>query len=284
MKKITANFEISLRADPDTGQMAPSIRIKGLLPQNGTDLILLVHGFNNTQKASSDNYKSFTDKLTRQAGMENYPAVICPFYWPSNRRNALVSAASYVQQLKKSLICARMLADYLLWFTIQRPQSRLIFIGHSMGCRLILEAITFMESKRPWSGPRLSLIALMAAAVPTGMLRPGGRLSAIRENGKRFLGLSSTKDLMLASVFPSAQTLAREGLFPAAVGYKGEPWDLWNAGATDTSLAHTAYWSSTDAGSKVGAAIGLAHIRTLNERKLTERKLNTYSFNRLESG
>ena len=98
MKNLVTNLEISLRDDAISGKLAASIHTKGMLPQNGTELIILVHGFNNTLQDSSDNYKAFVNHFFHQRGSKSYPAMICPFYWPSNRRNAIASAASYAGQ------------------------------------------------------------------------------------------------------------------------------------------------------------------------------------------
>ena len=100
-------------------------------------------------------------------------------------------------------------------------EVHLVLIGHSMGCRVILEAIEQMvQTPGAFENKRIDIF-LMAAAVPTSMVKEGARLHrAAKAPGIRMVFYSRIDEALL--VFPIGQRLAarsdpEEGLYPAAV-------------------------------------------------------------------
>jgi pimeloyl-ACP methyl ester carboxylesterase len=136
------------------------------------------------------------------------------------------------------------------------------FIGHSLGCRVVLETLLAL---RPHAVPIVRRVALMAAAVPSEMLEPGGRffplLTLLAAEGTRFDVLHSLQDNVLHYAFPPGQSLAgggvgsaralgRYGPSPVMPGFRTTMGDREIVGA-----AHGDYWGKGNAAPSRTAAV-----------------------------
>jgi hypothetical protein len=179
--------------------------------------------------------------------------------------NQLISVLSYYRQVHKSREVGRALGQYLDGL---RPAA-LIFVAHSLGCRVALEAIRFMVSGETARRTALSGACLMAAAVPTYMIGtsssgPLGRLREAATAIARSCVLYSTNDYVLRTAFRIGQTQAREGFMPEAVGFNGGPETPWSARG-DTGLGHSGYWRHSSTAPATLRAIGHACPGSLRE-------------------
>ena len=154
--------------------------------------------------------------------------------------------------------------------------SEIFFVGHSLGCRVILE--TIVRLKVPTQRITISGFMLIAGAVPIHLLLESTAFfRQTRRAGRRYC-LYSRLDGVLGIAFPPGQIAAGEippyGL-PLATGFTGAPsgfYDLRNY----TGLAHGGYWkkgifrgrsSYADLFSQV---LGVAADRELAESELME--------------
>lgn len=247
-------------------------------------MIVLIHGYSNDRAAAQDSY----DALTRMLPDRDRDAV-WEFFWPGlverltgrlsdaplslaphrdvreTEGNQLLSVLSYSRQVHKSKEVGRALGDHLASL---RPTT-LIFVAHSLGCRVALEAIRVMVSDGAARRTALSGACLMAAAVPTYMVDtsssgPPGRLrEAAAAIGRSFV-LYSTNDYALRTGFRIGQTQAREGFMPVAVGFSGGPETPWSARG-DTGLGHSGYWTHPSTAPATLRAIGHAAPGSLRE-------------------
>ena len=115
------------------------------------------------------------------------------------------------------------LAELILKF---ESIERIHFIGHSLGCRVVLETLMHLAQKG-FSLSRVGGVCLMAAAVQTDMVVDDGRfaplLDSLGKAGTKVLVLHSVKDTVLHFTFGPGQTAACEGWFPTALGRFGPP-------------------------------------------------------------
>jgi hypothetical protein len=140
------------------------------------------------------------------------------------------------------------------------------FIGHSLGCRVVLETLLAL---RPHAVPIVRRVALMAAAVPSEMLEPGGRffplLTLMAAEGTRIDVLHSMQDTVLHYAFPPGQSLAgggegsaralgRYGPSPLMPGFRGTITEREITGA-----AHGDYWGN---GKKPPSSVAAAEAGT----------------------
>jgi pimeloyl-ACP methyl ester carboxylesterase len=115
-------------------------------------------------------------------------------------------------------------AERLAFFLSGLTQVHTInFIGHSLGCRVVLETIRALLLSGGQE-ERIGKVCLMAAAVPIFMLMEDARLDRAGFAPKRILNLFSRSDRVLQLAFPPGQTAAgprEEGVFPRALGRHG---------------------------------------------------------------
>jgi pimeloyl-ACP methyl ester carboxylesterase len=225
-------------------------------PNGRRRIYLLVHGFNNTSDQADKSYTAFRERLETVIGPK-LTEEIWEFYWPGYEENyaqiltvrtgrkpasPLVTAFFYYKQVPKAIRYGKLLGDYILQLHTELQETEVILIGHSLGCRLILEAVTHIQQRAPrWKVPA---ILLMAAAVPESAVELGGALRAGVEFCPYRFALFSHRDWVLWGCFPAGQLLAGDGgPTPKAVGWRGGPEGCWT-GRQRTQLFHGEYWDN----------------------------------------
>jgi pimeloyl-ACP methyl ester carboxylesterase len=257
-------------------------------------MVLLVHGFNNDSAQAKESYFAMRRNLNNvlqfcgagEGTRREVQRSIWELYWPGYEpltgtgprgmeRSAAESAASaggYFLEVKKARDWVpRELAAYLR----NAGPSEIFFIGHSLGCRVILETINRLIVQQ---SILLSGFLLMAGAVPVDFLTKWGELRRAADAVNRRYCFYSWKDTVLSLAFPPGQLLAGEqpayGL-PMATGLTGWPGRLYT-GQSNTRLGHGGYWrhgifKDENASHETLAGIfGVASARGIPEGKLLE--------------
>jgi hypothetical protein len=176
-------------------------------------IVFVVHGYNNDQEEAEASYailrKNLRGVLDLNPARLNH---IWELYWPGYLPKGtllawrkgpgnLISALSYSHQEGKTTELGRALAEHVL--KIPRTESNsgpeVIFIAHSLGCRVVLEALRFLVD----TSVRVLGICLMAAAVPVFMVEEGGELRSGLKQSKeeKVYILCSTADGILRWCF-----------------------------------------------------------------------------------
>jgi hypothetical protein len=223
-------------------------------PRGYRRIYLLVHGFNNTPDEANEGYGALRQRLEKHVG-SNLAKKIWEFYWPgyeegyssimtlrTGRRpaNSLVTAFHYSRQVPKAINFGKLLGEYILDLRAETQDTEVIFIGHSLGCRLILEALSQIVGLVPNS--KVPAILLMAAAVPVSAVVSGGSLRPAVDFCPRKFALFSHRDWVLSLCFPPGQLRAHDGgAVPVAVGWHGAPDGCWT-GRQRMRLFHGEYW------------------------------------------
>jgi pimeloyl-ACP methyl ester carboxylesterase len=214
------------------------------------DYVLFVHGYNNSHEEARVGYARFRWWLEQHGAN---PRVL-EFHWPGDSV-PLLGWASYWRQVRGAKKCGALLAR---WIERDTPRfSRFILVGHSMGCRLILEMLETLDPKV--RRERIEGICLMAAAVPVNAIE-NRELGPRTDDNARWRILYSGGDYVLMLAFRAGQPAAGDSIVSKAVGFCGEPkyrWRLqddceelcehWNNKAH--RYGHSWYWRS---GSKAG--------------------------------
>ncbi len=179
------------------------------------------------------------------------------FYWPGYEEDysqvltvrtgrepssPLVTGYFYFRQVPKAKTYGEMLGRYVLALQGETQETEVILIGHSLGCRLILEALSYIARQGAPRG-KVPAVLLMAAAVPVSLVELGGDLRAGLEFCPMRFILFSHRDWVLWGCFPLGQELANDGgIAPRAVGWRGGPEGCWT-GRQRTHLFHGQYWA-----------------------------------------
>lgn len=241
-------YRLSVRVEADRGRgIAPAVKdLDGLAVARPRTVLLLVHGFNNSPADAESSYDDFLDNLknTLLRGRIR-PEAVAEFHWPGNVAMGpfrFMDTVGYPFDVPQAIGSARVLAEFL-WSQPALRESHLVIVGHSLGCRLVLEALRRLPAAL--TGPLVDFVVLMAAAVPVIYAEPGGILETPRLPRDRLLKFCSTDDWVLWLAFPAGQTVAQDGgVMPVAIGRYGEPATLGNR--QPTKNGHSEYWKDAE--------------------------------------
>jgi len=216
---------LQLRAAREGGDLLPAV-VQDPALDSRLEALVLAHGFNNHEGEAGAAYQGFRLRQYARAaptvlarGLER---ILADLFWPGDAAGGLfdlVDFLVYPAAVGVAPAAGRSLAGHLRGM----PNLRLVhFVGHSLGCRVVLEAIRDIDFN---GGPDVGRVCLMAAAAPTYMVESGGNLSFAIERPGRVRILYSDDDAVLKYTFGPGQTLAGagEGFFPTALGRHGPP-------------------------------------------------------------
>lgn len=250
-------------------------------PFNGR-LIVMVHGYNNSQQAALKSYNTFQKNLSAafRKGVRGGTGLpdIAHFYWPGDTSgifDAIATAGGYSRALEHAQQAASMLAHYLA-NTRHKPTS-VTFLGHSMGCRLILDALRHNEE----TSPPLHSVTLQAAAVGEKMFAPDQDLHHV---GKAYAHRShvfySSSDWVLRFAYPPGQWLAyqtnvEKAYFGNAIGRFGPPRGFNAHKKEMKTFGHGDYWGAAEMAEEFSTILHKARKRyiTARARTLEQRRL-----------
>ncbi len=282
--------ELSVREQPVGGGVLQTVKLSSEpFPQGRRRVVLLVHGYNNTEQAARDSYGHFTDDLGT-LGAASALADLGKVYWPGDTSLGPLSFLSYPAEITPAKDSAAVLAAYLA--SLVGPggsPTEIYLVGHSLGNRVILELLTRFSAMPLPATVQVPGGCLMAAAVQVEMVEPGGALRSGATLWTRTLTLYSRDDRVLHWAFPIGQTAVGEGFFPTAVGRFGQPGDLWTTRQELCGNGHSDYWGDPRAAALVARLLGVAvaveipasaisrsaipEAPTLPERALLERQI-----------
>jgi pimeloyl-ACP methyl ester carboxylesterase len=151
-------------------------------PNGLSHAIFFVHGYN---VAPEDAKRSFERLLANLRFVDRVPPGLASRSWRVNwegyARSLLDSLSkgafsfmTYPTQIGVAERSAAAFADYLR--SLRGPRGTTMevsFVGHSLGCRLVLEVLRSLNAQ---PGPKVRLIFLIAAAVPVHMVYPNRSL------------------------------------------------------------------------------------------------------------
>lgn len=251
------------------GDSQSSVPVEPGHPDPGERLLILIHGYQNSEDDAHHAYLRFQERLrgVMPTGGLGSIGEVWEFHWPGDHPRFFLSVFTYSARVESARVSGIYLADHLK----RLPGRRVHIVAHSLGCRVALSAISAIDRKihdGDYGGAEIGEVFLLAAAVPaheceTKEGRPFPRaLSTSREHV-----LYSRRDLVLRPFFGIGQ--GAFGSRAPAVGHGGLPYFRWTV-QLDTALGHGKYWSSRDVAEIVGAAFSTNVPRTSPARWLPE--------------
>jgi esterase/lipase superfamily enzyme len=257
MRKAVA--DITLRA---VGGVAAQASAIDDFYESRDRMLLLIHGYNVTEDEAVRACRSFRKDLAYYSPVLLNKTFVCT--WAGNWRMPPIRPAAYPFMLKRARESSTTLYEAIQsWYRKPYASPELVIVAHSLGCRLTMEMLMAMRARgRPERLRKLTVI-LMAAAVPTEYMAPGGILHDALAVSDTVAVFYSPADSVLKWYFGLGQSLARDGKFPKAVGLNGDP---KNAGWTKVehmrSYDHGDYWRELEMAEKVCRVLGVS-IRPL---------------------
>lgn len=181
-------------------------------------MVLLMHGYNNTQDQASAAFNRF---VQLQQNTRTLNANLVGVYWPgANWEGGLF----YMQAIGKVLQVAPALAQDLYQAAQARGYLKIDIVAHSLGSRLALETVRQLllikQTDLSLGGLVIGQVAFMAGAVSTAYLEDLAQLRASISGYQSTMSLYSEDDTVLHWAFPLGESFAGEGFFPVALGRK----------------------------------------------------------------
>lgn len=250
-------LQFYLRRKVEGGKLLIPADIRGSADEKTRrECLVLIHGFNNTDSEAAEAYVGFRaaeQELFHPDDTSSYDHRFGDAFWPGDGDwwSFLdnVDFLVYPSAVHTAIHTGAELAN-AIW---RMPNLEQVdFIGHSLGCRVVLETLLSLRQR---AAPLVRRVALMAAAVPSEMLEPGGRfydlLTQMAAEGTTIDILHSRQDTVLHFAFPPGQSLAgagegsaralgRYGPSPLMPGFRGTMFECEIAGA-----AHGDYWGQS---------------------------------------
>ena len=243
--------ELTIRESDFGGRYRNSVEPHNTVLNDHNPLVFLVHGYNVHGNKARESYRVYEKNLLFSNRIR--AEYIWKFFWPGSYKNWVKSGAYYFRQVRKSNEFGKRFAEFISTTLINSNSAApIIFVGHSLGCRVILELLYELKKKYSTKPQHLAKlkrikIILMAAAVPISLVKKGRRFNdlIIDKLGSKHV-LYSTNDSVLKIPFRIGEVLASDGIWPEAVGLKGNPENIWNSPRRNTYLKHGDYWENND--------------------------------------
>jgi hypothetical protein len=242
-------------------------------------VLLLVHGYNNTQQDAAAAYDAIAANLD-SAGLfaaGDAPKAILGFHWPGNvavvQSVDFLDVLGYPQDIAQALAAAveleKFLSDVLSW---GGQLQQISVICHSLGSRLLLEALARLGPSR-----FTQLIALLAAALPVDLVDASrgtaATLAATGDPPREIRKYHSWIDWVLTLGFPAGQSLAfidgiEKAEYVEAVGAFGDPASFGVEPPYTGLHFHSDYWGNGDIAADIAGSIAPTCRVTLPPRPL----------------
>ena len=279
-------YRVSARDRSTAGKLRPAYVRGGYDPSGFRLLTVFVHGYNNSEYRALARWDDHIWPGIRDLTNSPIDGVVL-FFWPGDSHSIkALSATQYPDRVPTAISAGVELGRYLRHIADKNPGLEVQFVGHSLGCRVVLSAINQL-SENPQTVP-VARMLLMGAAVPKGdCTTPGQWRERVSDLFDATFGwrvvknsdvvLHSRDDEILGGVlFRYGEYLARQqGLVSfgphEAVGLKGGPRDRWTGEADSCGLKHDQYPRHPLALRHVAALFGPLVDRQFAERPTGER-------------
>lgn len=238
-------------------------------------LVILIHGFNVSEQAARGAFMDMRAGLRAAipGGLGKLGA-IWEFHWPGDHPSGWVSKGTYPARVYAARDAGRLLAED--WLAQRTQSEKVILIAHSLGCRVALEAVwairRLRERGRPYDGPDVEAVFLLAAAVPVDFCTPGHvdmRYGTPLTADSKEHVFHSRRDQVLTIPFEAGQ-----GAIPEpgnAVGRRGLPGNRWSSD-WPKRLGHGDYWASREIANDIAGLLHLSGEQAIPEHLLPVEK------------
>lgn len=237
-------------------------------------ITLLVHGFATPEHAASDEYVRFRRQLKRYGRITG---AIGAVYWPGDHWFQALGKALFPLRIETAETTAQRLFQVIR----RLPAEEIVLVGHSLGCRVVLETLRLLKASGQ-SRPRILVTYLMAAAVPVSDCRDEACYSRANTTPGEQIAAFSNNDLVLKYSFRTGMAAARprnairhgwgDG---RAVGRAGEPTPRWSATVRSIN-GHGDYWPSRYIAYRLMRATRDAEIRIPERNRIASSRIETH--------
>lgn len=277
--RIYPKTDISLRATPSGHGATDQVLMQGRAKTIRNRYVFLVHGYNTYESEALEGYSEFRRNLkTFSIALSGN---IMTVSWSGHFNFLEGGPLRYRAAMDYADYSAKLLCDHLkMLSSLTKGNAHFIFIGHSMGCRMILKTLDHFYSSKQYRESILVDVVLMAAAVRASAVENGGELLAAATKPRKRAVLYSEYDSVLDNYFPkgekglSALNPIDTARKPEAVGLNGKPVALdrpWTVRKRMPRFGHGDYWGSKAAAAVVARVVHTNAPKEIEDRLIKER-------------
>ena len=214
--------EASCRTGRWSGMAAGQYHFIQMATKPDPRLTILVHGYNTTKADAGARF--------RQVAAWAPERPFLGFHWPG--------APEYLVARKRAVDAGQSLARL-----IEKLDCRPNIIGHSMGCRVIMEALARFADDTEFAIKSVGVVCLLAPAVDNDELSEGGQYRRAASRARSIVAFHSHEDSILKWAYPA-------GDFDRALGYSGaqaglaSPDNLISFDCSDEVTSHAGYYQN----------------------------------------
>lgn len=249
--------------------------------------IYLIHGFNVSPPAALKAYAPFKRYLENRHPILKRDTLSVS--WPGSISIPGVGLFSYPLQVKSAIETAPVLGRYLARRRTPTGEGpSIIIICHSLGARLVAEAIEHMLNSPDYDRNTRVTVHMMAPAVPIGVILEAGELRSAFTKLNALYVHHSENDEALTWVFRSGQKAARSLGYDQRTPTNKQALGLEGASASQIitkscdrkPFGHNEYWKKPDVPEFVSSSIVRTTRRKLRRNRLSRRNLSSSKLKR----
>lgn len=276
--------ELCVRTKPAGGAVADVLKAcppgfaGGLGP-----LVVFVHGYNDSYSGGTRNYEAFLKLLDAEWGPPAGRLIpsLGRMFWPGDKNWGMLSLISFPLELRPADESAERLAAFIEEVGKRERPIRLDVIAHSLGCRVVLNALTILAKNHAGSTEAhmvgsvdVHTVCLMAGAVPVEYVGPGEKYWDGALLPRRISCFYSEADPVIGFAAPLGYTAAGERFFPPCIGYAGPPPGFPGASEEIHGARHGDYWAGKIAANRVAGMLDLGVVtRRVQQRSVEANDL-----------
>lgn len=276
--------ELCVRTKPAGGAVADCVKElpPGFAGAFGR-LVVFVHGYNDSYFGGGRNYKAFLELLDAEWGPPAGRLIpsLGRMFWPGDKNWGMLSLISFPLELEPADESASRLAAFIETVGKRERPVRLDVIAHSLGCRVVLNALTILAKSHAGSQGthmvgrvEVHTVCLMAGAVPVEYVGPGEKYWDGVGLPRRMSCLYSHADPVIGLAAPLGYTAAGERFFPPCIGYAGPPAGFPGDGEEIHGASHGDYWAGEIAANRVAGMLDFGAVTwRIQERSVTANEL-----------
>jgi esterase/lipase superfamily enzyme len=165
------------------------------------DIIIIVHGFNNTADKAAYKFDLARESLQRNG----YNGELVGFSWDADTQSDPVAATGFHAADRNAVANGKKLAQFVSDCRTHCPASRLHLIGYSLGARVVLECLQALETDDRFQRTKvlISSVHLLGAAIENEDVERDERYGqAIQSQTQRLVNYYSPEDNTLGYFYP----------------------------------------------------------------------------------
>lgn len=159
------------------------------------EIVIYVHGFQNNERDAIENF----DTTKKSLEANGYTNPVIGFSWDSDTGSLDFDDAKMIAEKN-----GKKLAQFILDFTKKCPDTKIRLIGHSMGARVILNALESLHNNSEWNSKnwKVTSVHLLGAAVDNEEVsKNGGFGNAIEDEAGEFYNKFNYEDNVLSRYY-----------------------------------------------------------------------------------